>query len=269
MARFEAAVRSPIAFRRSVGRLSTECLKQPPETVGIKFEGRLFVWHVFEPRDDPIFGHEEDGPSVTTVLEDESDESAVATDLQRFLSALAFHHDQPAEAVSYGGSGETDPYHPAIWRERRTHAVWTISEPYSEISLRPEKNVRLAIAYFREGLNADSPFYRFLAFWNSLDVVFDAESDSPARDSFLNSAAPRFAAAWNDHYLFPKNLAKALRDDSRHAIAHVLRRRGKTTIDPDEAYDRMRLDMESTLLHTLAGAAIREKYPYAVVTNDH
>ncbi len=270
MARFEAAVRSPIAFRRSTGRLSIAVIKQPPETVGIEFEGRLFVWHFFEPQEDPRFGHVEDGPSATTVLEDESDWGGAAADLQRFLSALAFNHDQPADATTYGGTADTDPYKPAMWRARRSYESWMISEPYAKISLRPETNLRLAVAYYREGLNAVSPFYKFLAFWNSLDAVFDAESNPSARDTFLDKTAPQYAATWDDKYHpFPKNPAQALREDSRNAIAHVLRRKGKRTIDPDQAHDRMRLDRESRLLHSLTRAAIEKKYPYPVVATDH
>jgi len=269
MARFCAAIRSPIAFRGRVGLLTIENLKAPPETVGIEFEGRLFVWHAFEPRKDPVTGRmEEDGPSVSVVVKDEDDEREAADSLQHFLSALAYYYNQPAEAVSYGGDGETDPYHPAILRARRTHSGWMM-KPYEAMALRPESLLRLAIAYYREGLGAGSPFYRFLAFWNCLDAVFDVESDSSERDAFLSEAAPRFKAQWDERYPFPANPARTFAQDSRHAIAHVLRKPGRRTIDPDSAEDRVRLDREANLLRWLARDAIEQKYPHPVSAADH
>jgi hypothetical protein len=269
MARFCAAIRSPIAFRRRVGLLTIDNLKAPPETVGIEFEGRLFVWHAFEPRKDPVTGRmKEDGPSVSVVVKDKDDEREAADSLQRFLSALAYYYDQPAEAVSYGGDGETDPYHPATLRAPRTHAGWMMTEPYEAMALRPEPLLRLAVAYYREGLSAGSPFYRFLAFWNCLDAVLEVEHDASARDTFLDETAPRFKAQWDERYPFPKNPAKAFKDDSRHAIAHVLRRKGRRRIDPDLADDRVRLDREANLLRWLVREAIEQKYPHPVSAAD-
>jgi hypothetical protein len=66
MARLEVAVEPPITFRgtRSSASSPIDLLKAPRETVDVEFQGRLFVWHAFEPRDDPDFGYEF-GPSVT------------------------------------------------------------------------------------------------------------------------------------------------------------------------------------------------------------
>lgn len=268
MTRLEVAVRSPITFRRSLSSgwsQPIDVLKAPPETVGIEFEGRLFVWHAFEPRDDPDFGYEEFGPSVTVVTHEDDDERAAANDLQRFLSALAFWLDQPAEAVSFGGSGETDPYHPAIARARRTHAGLLAAKPPDAIVLRPETNLRLAVGYYREGMNAGSPFYRFLAFWNCLDAAFNVETDSTPRDDFIRREAPRLAWRWdNSRHPFPADPASDLERDSRHAVAHVLRPPGRRTIDPDLAEDRVRLDLEANLLKWLVRRAIEQEFPNPV-----
>src|SRR2546425_6486243 len=113
MARVEVALRSPISFRRSLPE-PHELLVVPPETVGIEFEERLFVWHAFPPSEGPYLGKEDFGPSVTVVVVNHDDAGLASDDLERFVSALAFWLHQPAEGVSYGASGETDPFHPAI-----------------------------------------------------------------------------------------------------------------------------------------------------------
>src|SRR5258708_4547364 len=106
--------------------------------------------------------------------------------------------------------------------------------------VRPEANLRVALAYFREGMNAGSPFYRFLSFWTSLDATFGITRDSTRRDAFLRSFAPDARKIWDKRFPFPDDLAVALRDDSRHAIAHVLRDRGRRHVDPDSGTDRAR-----------------------------
>jgi hypothetical protein len=148
---------------------------------------------------------------------------------------------------------------------RRTHAGLLAVEPPEAIALRPEANLRLAVGYYREGLNAGSPFYRFLAFWNCLDATFSVETDSTPRDDFIRREAPRLAWRWdNARYPFPANPAADLARDSRHAVAHVLRPAGRRTIDPDLADDRARLDLEASLLKWLARSAIEQEYPHPV-----
>lgn len=236
-----------------------------PETVGIEFAGRLFVWHAFPTirnHEAPSVGHEEWGPTVTVVVEDEDDEGAAADDLQRFLTALAFWLHQPAEAVSFGSSGESDPFHPAIHRALRTHVGWMLAEPPAAISMRREPRLRVALAYFREALNAGSPFYRFLAFWNSLEAAVGMTRDSTSRDRLINSLAERVReTVWDARYPFPPDLASALRDDSRHAIAHVLRDPGGREIDPDRAADRVRITSEADALSWITENAIKTAFP--------
>jgi hypothetical protein len=72
--------------------------------------------------------------------------------------------------------------------------------------------------------------------------------------------------AWDvRYYPFLDDLANALEQDSRHAIAHVLRR--STThrhVDPDSAVDRDRLRMEADVLKWMAHDAVEHQYPDAV-----
>ncbi len=260
VARLEVAVRSPIRFG------STHELSAPAETVGIEFENRLFVWHALEPRDDPAFGYEEFDPTVTVTVQGTDDERNAADTMQRFLSVIAFWLGQPAEALNGGMSGEPDSFHPAITRARRTYSgLYRVAAPRA-IELRPERNVRLAVSYYREALNAGTPFYRFLAFWNSLEAALTVNQETTLRDAFINREAQHFVGRWNSaRHSFPTDPATTLVRDSRNAIAHVLRGDQRCEVDPDKADDRERLDHEARLLEFPARRAIEQRYPGAIM----
>jgi hypothetical protein len=266
MSRLEAAVRSPIAFRREL-RDGRHAFQDKPETVGIEFDDRLFVWHAFPDQEpDPIFGPRELGPSVTTVLAAGEEYAVVATELERFLSALAYHYEQPAEVVAYGSSGEQDAYHPSITRAPRTHAGWMMAEPYEVIRLTREPPAVLpALAYFREGLNAGSPFYRFLAYWNCIEAVFDGNWQR--RDLFVADTVPLYRARWEDWFPFPDDPVRYFWDESRNAIAHAVRG-SRRSIDPDADQDRRRLDAESRFFQIIARRAIDDEFGRPVLTGD-
>src|SRR5439155_10680615 len=63
MARLEVAVNSPLAFSRKYYEHTnagvTELFNTGPDTVGIEFRGRLFVWHAFPSPSQPGPGREE------------------------------------------------------------------------------------------------------------------------------------------------------------------------------------------------------------------
>jgi hypothetical protein len=269
MARLEVALRSPIAFRRRHGAAPPlDVLKSSPErAVGIGFEGRTFFWHYVEPRDDPELGYQDYGPSVTVEVQDDGDARVAADVLQQFLSAVAFLYDQEAEVVHYGGSGEPDPFHAPIAIARRSHLAWFVVEPPDEIKLGADPNLRLAVAHYREGLNAGSPFYRFLAFWNCLDATFGVVNNPSPRDTFLRNVARRWTWAWPNSRPFPIDPARDLERESRHALAHVLRPSGRRTVNPDHGSDRARLDEESRWLQVIARAAIEQEYQDPVTTS--
>jgi hypothetical protein len=110
------------------------------------------VWHAFPPRQDDSTGQQEQlGPSVSTIVAGDEDQKEATSSLQRFLSALAWLYDQPAEVVGYGGDAETDPYHPPSRRDVRTHGGLMIAEPFEMIALRSEPLLRLGLAYYQLG----------------------------------------------------------------------------------------------------------------------
>lgn len=262
MTRLEAAVRSPISFRRQMSD-GIEKFTERPETVGIHFDGRLFVWHALESlphSPQRVFAGRELGPSVTSVLGDDPYEH-VATELERFLTALVYEYGLPAEVVAYGSNFETDPYAPPIASAPRTHSGWMMGEPFEAISLRRDPPVLKSLAWYREAVNAGSPLYRFLAYWNCLEATLERR-----RAEFIDRTVPTLQHLWNTSYPFPSNPSEHFHELSRNAIAHVFRGR-RQMIDPDADQDRRRLDSESRFLDDVARIAIKETFGNPLAAN--
>jgi hypothetical protein len=242
---------------------------QKPETVGFSFNNREFVWHAPDGTiPDLIFGDREIGPTIVTVLREPGELAAAETEVERLLSALSFVYMQPAQAIAHGTSHGSDPWGQPLTRAPRTNAGWMMGEGHGQFAVANDSNLRTALAYHREGHNAGSPFYRFLAFWNSIDVVFNSSGrDRRDRDTFLDVTVPRFQQRWDDpDNGLPQHPAKHFRHESRHAIAHAVRDPGQTEIDPDLFNDRQRLEHESRFLGWIARAAIETRYAHPVAT---
>jgi hypothetical protein len=143
---------------------------------------------------------------------------------------------------------------------RDTFGAVDVAAPHS-VTVTADERLRLALAVYREGLNAASPFYRFLAFWNVIEAAFGGNSHD--RDSFLGSARPAHSRPPS----VTGDVAAYLRDESGNAIAHVVRADpSDTSIDPDLPSDRERLDMEGRWMQDLARGAITSVWPKPVVT---
>lgn len=261
MPRLEIPVRSSLRFVKGPVPLLTAW--QEPESVVIEFEDRQFGWlhrnrfpHQSENEPPP-------GPTVTCVLTEDTDEewNDAAETLQRLLSALAFHFSTRVESRrTKGGSGETKLLHPyGTVEPSDTYGGHCVSAP-ARVLLQHDMELRTALGLYREALSAGSPFYRFLAFWNVLDVTF--RGNDGARDAFLRSAGPR---SHSNPHTARGDVADYLRDDSRNAVAHIVRRDPSlTSIDPDTPIDRERLELDAYWLHDLARKAVLNRWPEAV-----
>lgn len=263
-------LQSPLAFYRPLPRGSM--LDAKPEAVAIRFEGWEIVWHPPSEYRDERFDSQY-GPMVAAIAtDDEMDE--IAYGLQRFLSAVAWAYDQPvedeADAEFLGGEGGNDPFNPSGSRRARAHAGIFLREAPAEIEVRNDvERLGVALAYYREGLNAGSPFYRCLAFRHVLDAVFgvqhetrqkQATPEAANRDLFIDSEAPSIpsyglvrSGEWSAY----------LREEVRNAIAHVLRPT-RRQVDPDHWSERKRLALDARLLKELARMAVEQHWPNAV-----
>jgi hypothetical protein len=231
-------------------------MKDEAASVCIEFNGREFGWLKLEPTHG---GDYTPGPTVTTMVERDVEEewNAAREVLQRFLSALAFEYDIRIEARPMsGGSGESELLHPYGARDVSDATGLLLHVAPIRVMVSHDASLQLALAVYREGLNAGSPFYGFLAFWNVLEATFDGSRTH--RNSFLRAEAP--SSPWA--VPFTGNVATHLRKASRNAVAHVIRDDpSDTSIDPDLPNDRERLELETRWLRDLARKAMVERWP--------
>jgi methylamine utilization protein MauJ len=268
MARFTVALRSPLAFRDPGAPLIP--LKARATAAVIEFEGREFVWHPPKETDATELGVIRYGPMLAVLQPTDEDGPAVAASAQRLLSAIAFHFDQPVLDVTYGGIGGDDVLNPSGARDDRRYGTTFLSEAPAAIAVDADDTLGVALAYYREGLNSDSPFYECLAFRNVLNAVFDVREDvraqqvtpeAAARDGYIDASATRLD--WSGRQPPPTSWSSYLREDVRNALAHV-NRQGRREINPDDAMERRRLRDDARLSQRLAKGAIEHRWPRGV-----
>lgn len=257
MPRFEVPVRTALRFEP--GPPSVFYSLSKPASVVIEFEGREFGWLALKPAHENDF---EPAPTLTARVEQDTQEEwdAAREAAQRLLSAFAFEFDtRLVSNPSSGGSSERDLLHPYGARVVNDVAGFHFAAAPKRVVLRPEPELRLALAVYREGLNASSPFYGFLAFWNVLETTFSG--NRAQRNKFLRAEAPK------SHFGVPVkgDVAAKFRDDSRNAVAHIVRDDPTdTSIDPDLPGDRVRLEVETRWLRDLARKAVLQRWPKPV-----
>ena len=236
---------------------------QEAQSVVIEFEGREFGW--VERQRFPHQGDHEPspGPMVTCLVDpdDRVEYERAAEALQRFLSALSFYYGMRIESRRVmGGSGTHDLLHPYGAVEASDSFGYRVVAAPKAVHVEKDARLRVALGVYREAMSAGSPFYRFLAFWNVLDAVFDG--DEAARDGFLRSKATGVHAVPN---AAGTDVAHYLREDSRNAVAHIVRGRRRTTVDPDLPADRERLDTDAYRLRDLSRLAVLERWPDGLI----
>ena len=264
-------LRSPVAFRLP-GPLTAKSLTADLQAVSIIFDDHEFVWH--PPMKQEIDGETDDsGPMVSVFVPGVDDSPKIAHALQRFFSAVAFRFSQPVEDVIYGGNGGNDPWNPHGARTQRYYAATYVLDAPKEIAVEQDEALWLALALYREGINATSSIYRCLCFRNVLDAVFNVEREAVsgavtrearARDEFINSRAGLFAE-WHKVVPPETDWSTYFRDEIRNAAAHVVRAEGKRVVNPDRPRERVLLQSDASVLSNLASEAVGERWPTPVV----
>jgi hypothetical protein len=256
--RYEVGVRTNLTFHTQPPPYGAEF--PPPETVVMEFEGRRFVWHAVGPDDDG----EARWPVVTTMVADADDYTAERLATERFLSALAFTTHHPIEVLITGGGGwkqEMDT--PSVGALRRGYGDHLNDAP-AEIVTVEDDRLMTVLGYYRDGLNTGSPFYKFLAFWNALDVACeDFEGGLPP---WIRATAPRYAHVRGEAAPPADDWWDYLQNDRRSAVAHAVRDpdRGEE-LDPNDPADRGKLGTDARFLDELVQVRIRERWgDYAV-----
>ena len=207
------------------------------------------------------------------MYEDVPDRDVAAGSLARLVSAPAFTLDLPVDFVApmlIGGSGEGDPFRAPVSRDVDHFGGHMIASAPARIELAADERARLALALYREGVSASSPYLGFMAFWGVLDAVLETRD---AVDNFINGEAATSAGGVGlGDYAAERMLSEAgedvatyLREHSRNAVAHVLRdREDMPHINPDDPNARARLAAEGYWLRGIGRRAILRRWPVPV-----
>jgi hypothetical protein len=215
------------------------------ESITLRFEGREYRW---------INASLESDTRVSVGLREGEDRFPAEEELNRFLSILAWEH---GVAISK----ETGP---VIGRKRE---LPFIVSPRSTFSLKidPRFPIRLnlnlmgqteslALAIFREAINARSVFYSFLNYWKIIEIIFrpkeqrfDWVEHSAAR---LTEERERVAAIRQNN----PRISEYLDKNCRNAVVHVFR---PPFVNPDSSDDFVRLSLDLPIVRSLAKIAMR------------
>lgn len=228
------------------------------ETTVIEFDGRRFVWHASRA------GHDEKlcWPVISVMIADANNPDADLIARNRLISALVYVTKQAMSYVTSSTTGfKSELDGPFIGQPGAAPTL--LMEAPASIIVEDDERLRLVLALIREAAAAESPFYRFLAFYNALDTAFDSvESD---RRAFIDPAlANAEKPAGHDPATF--RWSDYLQDGLRNAVAHAIRSRPEQrSLNPDNFADRRALDEASRRMELLVRRRVAQRWPNGVI----
>lgn len=158
------AVSTPVRFYDAAASFDVA------EQTVIMFAGHRFVWHSNgeeHERGDPCW------PTVTLMVPDADNYAGERLATNQFLSAMSFTLNYPMSVITSAATGFKGELDPALLRQPSPSVGMIVTNAPTEITVESDQRLRLVLALFREGRSADSPFYRFLAYFNALDAGFE------------------------------------------------------------------------------------------------
>jgi hypothetical protein len=212
-----------------------------------EFFGRQYRW---------LNGSPEANTVISVAMTKDEDSAKVEEELNHLLTVLSWEHS--IAIARRTGSGIIGARRPLPWTSGVRSSMGLLVEPqwlfrtdFSKFST--EK--WLAMALFREALNARSVFYEFLNYWKAIEVAFP---QVPARIAWIDSTVEklhfereRIAEIKSSN----ASVADYLYSDSRCAIAHVGR---EPFVNPDASEDSRRLARDAHIVKDLAKSAIAQ-----------
>ena len=223
----------------------------PPKKQAVRFDGKVLVLLPFEQHEGapaptlPAIAIKADAYGLTR--------QDARKEIMRFASALSWLEGTKVEIVMW--SGGNLPRSMGILRSNgRVHYLDTehLPSPSSEAS-------RAALAFYREGVSLDNPFYSFLSLYKAFSV---AVPDKRERGNWMDTKCSML-----DHDKAKERLAEIegagrkvgtyLYEQCRHAIAHADR---EPFVNPDSTDDHFRLANDLPLMRNFAELAIEEAF---------
>jgi Methylamine utilization protein MauJ len=284
--RYDVAVQTNLSFHTKAHPGPLQDLPHRPETVAIEFEGRRFLWHAVPPLrvdflpqgrlrrarelaanalrrvagsiDRPVW--QERYPTVSTPITDANDYEAERLAMARFLSALAYETRRPIEVETGGAAGVPAEFDPPVATAVRSGLVTHPHEAPAEVVVVNDDRLRLVLGYYREGLGTESPYFKFLAYWNALEVACDdlgAGASTWVRTTMQK--APGLARSTSAP---PGDWWTHLKDGRRHAVAHATRdpKYGVPDLDTDDPATRASYYGDAGTLDDLVRLRVHERW---------
>ncbi|MCS3456520.1 hypothetical protein M2366_002626 [Aeromonas sp. BIGb0405] len=172
--------------------------------------------------------------------------------IMRLATAIAWREGQKVELVMWGGG--SSPFRLGMSRNN------TISNYFSADNLcAPSSNeARKALAYYREGMSIDNPFYSFLGFYKAFSRSLpNGKERGPWITAKLPQLTDRAAIERRDELIQSgEDISTYVANQGRHAIAHAER---DDIVDPDDPADHQRIIQDLPLMRHLAEIAMEER----------
>lgn len=233
------------ASRQYEVSLETDLVLGPNQEEYLEFEGKTFRW---------INGTYGSRALLITASEAGSFESA-ASSVQRLISWLAWLTDIPIRVKS---SVEAQlRLKPWLVPSRGGGAV-AYSPEYLRLQPYADEKRRMGVSIYREGVNAESPYYKFFSFYKVVQLPFDGKGKGVAE--WIDSVGPKVNAGGvveRVHEIRDKgvSLSDHLYAAGRNAIAHV---NHEPRMDPDNPEDTVEFIKDARLVQAFAKAVIRD-----------
>ena len=211
------------------------------------FCGRQYRWLNGSPEADTV---------ISVAMKKDEDSAKVEEELNHLLTVLSWEHS--IAIARRTGSGIISARRPLPWTSGVRSSMGLMVEPQwlfrTDVSkLSPEK--WLAMALFREALNARSVFYEFLNYWKAIEVAFPRV---PIRRTWIDSTVDKLhfeRERIKEIKTLNASVADYLYSDSRCAIAHVGH---DPFVNPDASEDSRRLARDAHIVKDLAKLAIQQ-----------
>jgi hypothetical protein len=174
--------------------------------------------------------------------------------VNRFLSAMAWHHRAATRVVFYGSATHPIPFGQTLSRpigNMHFHVPPTIRTP-------TDPKAKLALALYREAISIQGPPYAFLGYAKIINICYE---HGPDQKAWINRTLPLLTdpdatariTALSGAY---PDLGDYLYRSGRCAIAHAY---GTPVVDPDNPDDILRLMGDMPLVKALAEHLIQHE----------
>lgn len=215
------------------------------EEIYLQFEGRTFRW---------INGTPESNAVLSIGYKDMNNPGEAEEAVNKLLTFLVWRHRVPIRKMT--GVGGPRRSLPLTWGPRmsgglKVDPAYLLTEQKTGASARRN----LALALYKEGVNSESVFYKFLSFWKILEVAIP---DKTARWAWINANVSRAALhkeRITEIMVQAPDIAEYLDYSGRCAIAHVFR---QPFVNPDDRTDNIRITKDVRVVEDLARAVISD-----------